>query len=143
MTVNRQTEVLEPLRKRTTSPTKSSDRGETPQESPAEHRLADLLEAFELLSHRGVGVRAWAAPFRDDPLAFLLDTVSDGARIWNARGDLVYENRAAAEIGVGGSNETPVEVLVVNDRSFERRCLRCHFHDVDYILEIVREVAPH
>lgn len=124
-------------------PSRPDDRGTVPHEPARVHHLAELFEAFELLSHRGIGLSAWAAPFRDDPLAFLLDTVSDAARIWNARGDLVYENRAAAQIRVGGSNETPIEVLVVNGRSFERRCLRCHLHDTDYVLEIVREVPPH
>src|SRR5262245_54147656 len=111
---HQQTEVPDP------APTRPDDRGTMPQASPGEHHLAEIFEAFELLSHRGIGLSAWAAPFRDDPLAFLLDTVSDAARIWNARGDLVYENRAATEISVGGSSETPVELLLVNGRSFER-----------------------
>src|SRR5262245_7747611 len=106
-TEHRQTEVPE-------SPTaRPDDRGTTPQASAGEHHLAELLEAFELLSHRGIGLSAWAAPFRDDPLAFLLDTVSDAARIWNAHGDLVYENRAATQLGVGGSHDAAIEVLLV------------------------------
>jgi len=140
MAIMRQTEALD-WRTQVRTETESVDRTTLPDLS-GERRLAELLEVFELLSRRGIGLRAWAAPFRDDPLAFLLDTMSDGTRIWNARGELIYQNRAAAELRVGGREEVPIELILVNGQRFERRCLRCRLRGTDYVLEIVREVRP-
>jgi len=101
---------------------------------------ADLLAAFDLLAHRGSGVCAWAAPFRHDPIAFLLDTVSDAANLWDEKGALLYRNRAAADMGMGRCDETPVEEFTHDGRRYERRCLRCHSYGAEYVLEIIHEV---
>jgi PAS domain-containing protein len=65
--------------------------------------VGKLLGAARLLNRRGAGSLAWAAPFRDDPIAFLLDSMSDGMIIWAVGGELLYQNRAAAELGSGSS----------------------------------------
>lgn len=109
--------------------------------SPArEQAIADLLAAFDLLARRGEGALPWAAPFRDDPIAFLLDTVSDGANVWGPGGQLLYQNRAARELGVGLSSDVPVEEFSARGRRFERRCLRCRSSRGEYVLEIIREI---
>jgi hypothetical protein len=105
--------------------------------------MNELLGAARLLNRRGPGRLAWAAPFRDDPIAFLLDSMSDAMNIWAVGGELLYQNRAAAELGVAGSrNAVPFEAFSASGRHFERRSLRCRALGVDYILEIIREV-PH
>jgi hypothetical protein len=112
--------------------------------------VGELLGAARLLNRRGAGSLAWAAPFREDPIAFLLDSMSDGMIIWAIGGELLYQNRAAAELGAGSRsvlpnvlpNPVPLEAFSSSGRHFERRSLRCRAPGVDYILEIIREVSP-
>jgi hypothetical protein len=114
-----------------------------PYQRAGEQAVADLLRAFELLNRRGTGVSAWAAPFRDDPLAFLLDSTSDAMSVWGGGGELLYQNRAAAGLNVGHREAAPLEEFSSRGRRFERRCLRCGFQGAEYVLEIIREVeAP-
>ena len=128
-------------------------RGFRPRESQGETRsglpgrssdqaVGELLGAARLLNRRGPGGLAWAAPFRDDPIAFLLDSMSDAMNIWAVGGELLYQNRAAAELGVGSRNAVPLEAFSSSGRHFERRSLRCRALGIDYILEIIREVPP-
>lgn len=105
-----------------------------------EHASFALLRAFHLLSHRGHGMAPWAASYRHDPIAFLLDTMGDAINIWDAAGELLYQNRAAAELGVGRSDETALEAFASRGRRFERRCLPCRLCGASYLLEVIREV---
>ena len=120
----------------------SSQPGTFALEPHAERVAANLLEAFGLLARRGSGALAWATPYLDDPIAFLLDSISDATSLWDTNGDLIYCNRAAAELGIGVGSESLGETLHLAGRRFERRCLRCHTHGVDYMLEIVHEIRP-
>jgi hypothetical protein len=99
-----------------------------------------LLAAFHLLAQRGAGHGAWAAPFRHDPIAFMLDTIGDAINLWSAEGALLYRNAAAAELCVGYSGFAPWESFVSAGRRFERRCLRYHLGAGDYILEVIHEL---
>jgi hypothetical protein len=104
------------------------------------HPIADLLEAFGLLAQRGSGGLPWAAPFRHDPIAFLLDSMGDAVNLWTAGGFLLHRNRAAEALDMGRDEEAPVQVLSVDGRSFERRCMRCHADGIEYMLEMIREL---
>ena len=75
----------------------------------ADQGSAELLRAFAMLSRRGTGLGSWAAPFRHDPIAFLLDSVSDATNLWGPAGELLYRNRAAAELDIGYPSEAPRE----------------------------------
>jgi len=108
----------------------------------AERATADLLDAFQLLTRRGAGLLAWAAPFRDHPIAFLLDSMTDAANLWGGEGELLYQNRAAAALGIGRADETSSESFSNEGRRFERRCLRCRADHIEYVLEIIHEL-PH
>jgi len=101
--------------------------------------LSHLLIAFELVSRRGTGGQAWAAPIGDDPLAFLLDSVSDAMNVWQG-GRLLYRNRAALRLGLGRCDGARLEDFYVQGRHFERRSLRCGWAGRDYVLEIIREL---
>lgn len=110
-----------------------------PLPAPGERASAVLLEAFHLLARRGPGTLPWSASFRQHPIAFLLDTTGDAINLWDPAGELLYQNRAAAELGVGRCVETPLEVFSVDGRRFERRCVRCRSGSTEYVLEVVRE----
>jgi hypothetical protein len=105
-----------------------------------ERSLKNVLQAFELLARRGPGGAGWAAPFREDPLAFLLDTVSDAINLYSTTGELLYQNRAAGALGLVWGEDAPQQQLQVGARLFECRCLRCGFAGSEYLLEIIREL---
>jgi hypothetical protein len=102
-----------------------------------------LLAAFHLLSRRGVGPRAWATPFRDDPIAFLLDSMSDAVTLLGPTGALLNQNRAALDLGLrlADGNEAPLQLFWARGEAFERRCLSPHAGNRDYMLEIIRRQA--
>lgn len=124
-------------------------------QSDSPHRLAhdgalgQLLRAFALLNQRGTGGQAWAAPFRDNPIAFLLDSMSDALTIWSSSGELLFQNRYAARLAGrqgskahhGGklrhSRDVPLERFTSLGQRFERRSLRCAGEGIEYVIEIV------
>jgi hypothetical protein len=101
----------------------------------------DLIRAFELLNRRGPGVLGWAAPFRDDPLAFVLDSMSDALNLWKAGGKLLFSNTAALSLGLEWRDAKPFEQFSSKGRRFERRCIRYTADGGEYVLEIVRQIA--
>jgi hypothetical protein len=66
--------------------------------------------------------------------------MSDAVSVWNAAGELLYENRAAAALGVGRCEEAPLESFSARGRRFERRSIRCHSGGAEYVLEVIHEV---
>lgn len=126
----------------------TSPRGPTPEVAMEEWQLSmkarathELLGAFDLLAFRGTGNQAWAAPFRHDPIAFLLDTVSDAANVWAAdERQLLYQNRAARALALGRCDDVDVEQFTAGDRWFERRSLRFDTGGRNYILEIIHQL---
>lgn len=107
-----------------------------------------LLSAFELIARRGAGRSSWAAPLGDDPIAFLLDSISDAANLWSASGSLLCRNRASIALGSISAVPPPspgpgsaVEGFSVQDHRYERRYLHCRMRARDYVLEVVREVT--
>src|SRR3954471_20416264 len=97
-------------------PPDESDR--TPDPIGAE--MVYLLGAFQRLRQRGEGPATWAAPLSADPVAFLLDAMSDGVALWDAAGELLSCNRAAVEEGLWRSGTPGVERFALRGRRFER-----------------------
>lgn len=103
----------------------------------ADQGSAELLRAFAMLSRRGTGLGSWAAPFRHDPIAFLLDSVSDATNLWGPAGELLYRNRAAAELDIGYPSEAPTGSFFAMGRRLERRTLSYRCDDRELLLEII------
>lgn len=114
-------------------------RFEGPRLMHGEQAVSALLCAFELLTHRGNGNAAWASPFRDNALAFLLDSMSDATNLWGPEGELLYRNRAAEQLGIGRCDDAAAEELTIHGRHFERRAARCRYGSKEYVFEILRE----
>ena len=102
-----------------------------------------LVYAFDLLSRRGTGQAAWAAPFHHDPIAFLLDAMGDAASLWAPSGTLLYQNRAAVDLGLERFDEAAVTIISAHGQTFERRCLRYQASGTEFLLEIIHEVLVH
>jgi hypothetical protein len=117
--------------------------GRTEKSHPAPSEIAKMavVAAFELLTRRGTGPLAWAAFCRQDPIAFLLDTMSDAVNLRAAEGTLLYQNRAAERLGLGRSEETAQEILTNGDRQLDRRCCRFRCGNIEYVLEIIGDGA--
>jgi hypothetical protein len=114
-----------------------------PRLLPAEERaVTALITACELLGRRGPDPQAWATPFRQNPIAFLLDTTSDPVNVWGPDGTLVYSNRAAEKnkLDTEVRHDTAAETFVGAGSRFERRCTRFECVGIDYVLEVFREV---
>lgn len=88
---------------------------------------------------RGPGPQAWTASYRHDPIAFLLDAVSDAVNLWSADGTLLFRNAASQRLALGRSEPCAHELLTVSGRHYERRCLRYAHAGMEYILEVLRE----
>jgi PAS domain-containing protein len=122
-------------------------RAEAARAPSSETGLRSLLQALELLARRGTGGTAWAAPFRESPIAFLLDTMSDGVFLWSPSGELLFQNRAASELGLTRSfeavlKEAPIERFASRGKQFECRGLHCGARGAEYFFEIIREILP-
>jgi len=113
---------------------------ETTPATPSEPQgVSALLRAVALLGRRGPGPFAWATPFREDPIAFLLDTASDAISLWSSGGELLYRNRAASHLGVGSFSLVSSSACSAR-RRVQRRHVRCQSADSEYVLEVIREV---
>jgi PAS domain-containing protein len=108
----------------------------------SEQAVGHLLEAFGLLARRGIGSLAWSTPYDQDPIAFLLDAVTDAMNVWGPNGQIVFRNRAAIRLDAGSCSDASLLSFVDRGRRFERRCTRCGFQGVEYVLEVIREVWP-
>jgi hypothetical protein len=117
-------------------------RVEEPSLMHGEQAISALLAAFELLSHRGSGSTAWACPFRDNALAFLLDSMSDAANLWGPSGDLLYRNRASERLAIGHFDCAAIGELTFRGRHFERRSTRCMHRGEEYVIEVFAERGP-
>jgi len=138
--VEQMTEAVAASSNNTTMVVLFRQRFEGPSLMRGEQAVSALLSAFELLTHRGNGSEAWASPFRDNALAFLLDSMSDATNLWGSEGALLYRNRAAEELGIGRYDDTAVEELTIRGRRFERRTARCRCEGKEYLFEILRDL---
>jgi hypothetical protein len=110
-----------------------------------ESSVRSLVHALELLARRGTGGAAWAVPFGEDPIAFVLDTMTDGVTLWSLAGELLYKKRAATELGATAgahaeSVEAPMELFASGGKHFARRSSRCVFQGAVYFVGSIRVV---
>lgn len=117
-------------------------RVEGPSLMHGEQAVSALLAAFELLSRRGSGSAAWARPFRDNALSFLLDSMSDATNLWGPGGALLYRNHASERLDIGHFDDAAIGELTFHGRRFERRSTRCMHRGEEYVIEILAERAP-
>lgn len=108
--------------------------------------LEALLEAFFRLDRRGEGNRAWAPVLSDNPLTFLLDAMGDAVLVRHRDGRLAYANPAARRLS--GNALAPMEplaelatqVVELEHRRYERRCMRFGRGGGTLILEVLRRL---
>jgi hypothetical protein len=96
-----------------------------------------LVAALRKSSLRSDGPSAWAAPVSDDPLVFILDAIDEALNLWDAGGNLLYRNRAAASLDLPFPGETRLDIIDVHGRAMRRRCVRFTTGGTDLLLEIV------
>lgn len=100
---------------------------------------AELVAACTLLTCRGTGPQAWTFGYRQDPVAFLLDTIEEAVSLWTTEGARLYRNRAAEALNLGWRGYAALERLRQDDRDLERRCISFSLGHASYVLEIVHE----
>lgn len=103
--------------------------------------LSALIDAFARLGRRGPGTTGWAMPFSDNPLSFLLDSMSDAVFVRQHGGQVVYRNRAATALPVLDRPPAAVERVYIGTRCYERRCLAIEEEPVQLIIEVL-SAAP-
>ena len=118
--------ALMPRRRRRRTPWEDPER----QESAARRQegMRALAWALESLARRGPGPQGWA-PVHEDPLAFLLDTMSDALFVRDAQGNILFANAAARQLlasdppSLSGRDfplDFPEQTLTLTLVSFER-----------------------
>jgi PAS domain-containing protein len=102
-----------------------------------------LVEAFLRLSFRSEGARAWAPALAENPLTFLLDAMGDAVILRLEDGEMIYANPAAHRLDVEALERRPataLELLQVEDRQYERRCMSFSHGARTFLLEVLRRV---
>jgi hypothetical protein len=100
---------------------------------------AELVAACTLLACRGTGPQAWTFGYRQDPVAFLLDTIEEAVSLWTTEGARLYRNRAAESLNSGWRGYVALERLRQDHRDLERRCISFSLGHTGYVSEIVHE----
>jgi PAS domain-containing protein len=111
---------------------------EETRETPVPVGMLSLFSALRRLTYRGSGPAAWAAPLGEDPIAFLLDSASDGILVWSPSGRLLYANQAAEKLHLREPAAAGITRIRVGHRELERRSLRFALSTTIYVVEIVR-----
>ena len=117
-------------------------RPEPPHEEvvPATPNLLPLLSALRHLAFRAGEPGAWGAPLARDPIAFLLDSITEAVNVRTTSGELVYSNRSAADFGPFGPADPGVTELARGGQRFERRAVAFEAVGTTFIVEILREI---
>ncbi|MBX3172440.1 MAG: hypothetical protein KF760_33860 [Candidatus Eremiobacteraeota bacterium] len=101
--------------------------------------LLGLLDAIERLARRGSGPAAWAPVF-EDPLAFLLDAISDGLLVRGRNGEVVFANALANQLELGERAFTAYEEFERGGESYAARGLRLELPDGPFTFTLVTRV---
>jgi len=112
-----------------------------PEVEPALPNLLPLLSALRHLGFRAGEPGAWGAPLARDPIAFLLDSITEAVNVRTTSGELIYSNRTAAELDPLGPADPGVSELARGGQRFERRAVAFETVDATYIVEILREIG--
>ena len=95
--------------------------------------LLPLLSALRHLAFRAGEPGAWGAPLARDPIAFLLDSITEAVNVRTTSGEIVYSNRVGADFGPLGHARIGGAELVVHGHRFEG-------NGAAYVVEIFREI---
>ncbi len=101
--------------------------------------LLGLLDAIDRLSRRGTGPSAWAPVF-EDPLAFLLDALSDGLLVRGANDEVLFANALATELKLGERAFNPYEEFERAGESYAARGLRLEMAEGPITFTLVTKV---
>ncbi|HEY8927027.1 MAG TPA: hypothetical protein VIU64_21740 [Polyangia bacterium] len=112
-----------------------------PEAEPDFPNLLPLLSALRRLEFRAGEPGAWGAPLSRDPIAFLLDSITEAVNVRTTSGELVYSNRSAAELAPLGPPDPGVSEVARDGQRFERRAVAFETIDATYIVEILREIG--
>ena len=96
-----------------------------------------LVSAMELLNFRSSGPAAWVSPFRENPIAFLLDSMADAVTVKDEHGAVVFRNRAGMELQLTGCESESLTVIIVAGQRFERRRIRFSAGRDTFVMEIL------
>ncbi len=111
---------LRPRRKATMPPTSS---GTDP--------MLALLEGLAAAARRSEGENSWAQPHAENPIGFVLDSMSDGIVVRTLGGDIVFRNRAAASMELpnhyGGEYEESGEYEEIEAGNYRWVCRRVRY----------------
>jgi len=112
-----------------------------PEEEAPPPPVVPLLAALQHLAFRAGDPGAWATPLADDPIAFLLDAMSEAVNVWTVGGELLCSNHAGAELELEGPGQPGVSRFARGARRFERRSLAFDAYSTTYIVEIIRQIG--
>ena len=86
--------------------------------------LEVLLSTLNRLGRRGDGPSAWAPVFENDPLAFLLDTMSDAFIVRGLDGQVLFDNPPARQLGLSERPFSAFEEFEQGGEAFQGRGLQ-------------------
>jgi len=101
--------------------------------------LAALLDALGAASRCCDGDEAWVAPYIEHPLAFVLDTLSDGIVVWTGNGRIVFANRAARSMELDPPSAATFQELTVGEKCLSRRAIRYERGGETFVVEVISE----
>lgn len=98
--------------------------------------LAALLAAIRKVNPRGPGPAGWSLSLAEDPVAFLLSSMSDAVLIRAEEGRVLYSNPRAASLKLVEREFAAFEEFSLEGVSYERRGLRLELPGGVLTLEI-------
>lgn len=96
--------------------------------------MQSLVRAMSRLQRRGKGERAWTTSVADEPLAFLLDAISDAWMLRERGGKVLFANAAARALSLETRPTEVYEKFRAEGKLYERRTQAFE----QYVLEVVR-----
>lgn len=116
-------------------------RQDPPEEFPREALgLGVLLEAVERLRRQGPGPEGWRTSLSDDPIAFLLDSMTDAFLVRCDQGEVLYANPVAEQIELMKRTTETHQRFQVKGVNYVRRSMRYHLPNRVLILEIASKI---
>jgi len=116
-------------------------RSRAPEDNPLEPfaALAVLLKALQRVNRRGQGPAAWA-PVADDPLSFLLDSMSDALIVRGPNGQVHFANPMAREWQMTDRDFTPFEEFEQGGLRFRARGLEMNLPEGQLTFTLVSRI---
>ncbi len=100
-----------------------------------------LLEAIERLRRQGPGPCAWRTSFCDDPIAFILDSISDALVLRDEKGKVLYANNAAHQLGILNACDQDYEEFYDHGIKYFRRSMRYQLPNQVIVIEVASRLS--